>query len=208
MLSRKLTVKYMHELQLGDNVLVSRSNGPEDDSTTHLEFSKIVSFLHRIENESATFVRLHFETPQVEPSYITLSAKHLILASRPNKDDEDSFEYIPAMSVQVDDHLKYFDSTLNEELVVRVVDTETVDLGQSGIYAPLTESGTLIVDDIHVSCFAMVKSHHLAQFIFSILNHVVKFFGLSPGFYETASIFFYQVLRYLKLEDFFLNLRS
>ncbi|XP_063789949.1 indian hedgehog protein isoform X1 [Pseudophryne corroboree] len=36
----------------------------------------------------------------------------------------------------------------------------------TGLYAPLTQHGTILVDDVVVSCFALVQKQRLAQFVF------------------------------------------
>lgn len=43
----------------------------------------------------------------------------------------------------------------------RVVKTKI--MSKIGVYAPLTKSGTIIVDDALASCYALVKSHSLAH---------------------------------------------
>ena len=35
---------------------------------------------------------------------------------------------------------------------------------KKGYYAPLTMKGTLLVNNILASCFALIKDHHLAQY--------------------------------------------
>lgn len=153
----------MHDLQVNDEVMVGENT-----------FSKVVSFLHRIEHIDAEFIRIHYEPLQgVNPrttttgNYITITPKHLI---ETRNGESTSFSYIPAFEVKPNDLLKYHDRIDGNMEYVRVTRVESVRRDESGIYAPLTESGTLIVDRIHVSCFSMVKSHRLAELVYKAAN--------------------------------------
>lgn len=152
-----------------DQVLVADDNQNGDPSESSLKFSKIVSFLHKIEEIDASFLRVYYnynESSSHTIKHITLTRKHLILIQKANQ-SLDVFEYKAAYEISQGDSLKYFDYNQKVYRIVKVVKVEQVNLEKSGIYAPLTESGTIIVDNIQVSCYSMVKDHKSAQF-FSI----------------------------------------
>ena len=185
-------LKRISELNVNDKVLVSNSNS--------VEFSRVVNFLHRIDAIDALFIRLFYELNGTE-NYITLTPKHLILLG----DAYGNFEYQPAINANLGSLLKYYDFSSKKYLMVKLNKKESVNLKNSGIYAPLTESGTLIVDNIVVSCYSMVKSHRLAQYFFNVLNRINSISELTASFYDSYSIFFYQIINFLRIESLFLN---
>ncbi len=75
-----------------------------------------------------------------------------------------------------------------------VTKVETVALEKSGIYAPLTEQGTIIVDNVHASCYSMVKNHKIAHFLFNILNKLNSFVKLTSQTYIYYSKFLLEML--------------
>lgn len=177
----------------------------------------MVSFLHKIENIDANFIRIYFETDPVAinksmatnksrkmQSYITITPRHLILVRKLNQ-TSGNFEYRAAMEVRVGDVLKYFNYNQKMYQFAQVVKTETVNLKNSGIYAPLTESGTLIVDNVQTSCYSLVKDHKTAQFFFNILNKINHFLSLTADSYVTYSKFLYEILNFVQLSNLFLN---
>lgn len=155
----------MRDLQVNDEVMVGENT-----------FSKVVSFLHRVERIDAEFIRIHYEPLQGKTKgyYITITPKHLIETRNGDGDDHTSFSYIPAYEVKPNDMLKYHDRIDGNMEYVRVTRVESVRREESGIYAPLTESGTLVVDNIHVSCFSMVKSHRLAELVYKAANWLMN----------------------------------
>ena len=251
----------MSELNIDDRVLVA----DEEDSTPNepgshriasegsLKFSRVVSFLHKIENIDADFVRLHYEIiethnseldeiihsehhhryraasipslsivknatnksaksliemTQIKKTHVTLTPKHLILVNSKNDKSNTTFSYIPAEQVSVGDRMKYYDYNLKIHRTVSVVRKEDkLRLKEAGIYAPLTESGTIIVDNIHASCYSLVKNHKLAQLFFAILNHLGNLIKITSESYLTYSKFFFDFLNFIQMSDFFLNLK-
>jgi hypothetical protein len=190
----------MSELVANDLVLVSGEND-------RLEFSRVVGFLHRTPHASAHFVRLHFHSQFNSTNVITLTPKHLILVSEVGHDETGHFEYRPAASVQAGQFLKHFDATSQVNSLVRVVKSEKVGLSGSGLYAPLTESGTLLVDNVHVSCFSVVKSHRLAQLFFAAFNFVCQRVAgvvASDHYISLYARFLYKLVTTLHVESLFL----
>ena len=162
-------------------------------------FSKVVSFFHQIPDIEAKFVRLYF---QKSDKLITMTPRHLILVA---KTMTEPFEYIPAADVQPENILKLFDQELNEFRHIKVDHKEVVH-ENSGIFSPLTESGSLIVDDIQVSCFSIIKSHTIAQTAFNVLNYLGYLIEVSADSYVAYAKFLYDFIDQHQLKQVFLNL--
>jgi hypothetical protein len=129
-------------LNIGEQVRVINENG-------QVTYSSIIAFLHRDVNQHALYRRIRTETARIE-----LSKRHLIhhrqkgfiWAEQLNTGDE--------ILVASSEHDK---QTQWEEIL------EISDVHKQGLMAPLTEQGTIIINNIHASCYALVKSHRVAH---------------------------------------------
>jgi hypothetical protein len=181
------------ELDVNDRVLTS------DQQTGAPAYSKVVSFLHRVPDIDAKFVRLHFGHSE----FITLTARHLVLVKAHNANE---FKYIPAASVQKSDSLQAFTHHSGQIKEVIVLKIEELELEMSGIFAPLTEAGTLIVDGIQASSYSIVKSHSLAQFFFNMLHNLSYLIQLTPASYEAVYRHLYNFVEVTNLKGYLLNI--
>ena len=141
----------MKGLKVGDKVHTLR-NGIS-------EFTKVVSFLHRDMDVEAEFVKITFDNG----SQLKVTGNHLLLTQRGNCDVITSK---PACEVEVGDG----DVMSGEGERVRVVRVESER--HKGIFCPLTESGTIVVDGILCSCYASVRNFNFG--LFQISGHKVR----------------------------------
>lgn len=63
---------------------------------------------------------------------------------------------------------------------------------RQGAFAPVTQEGTMLVDNVWVSCYADIADHDLAD---SLMAPLKSFYGLAPGVLGTRGKY---VHRYLK----------
>ena len=110
---------------------------------------------------------------------VSLTGLHLIATIN----GKGEIEYKPAKDIREDDHLRVVN---NGEVYSSVVNNVTMEM-KRGFSAPLTMSGTLLVNGVVASCFANVHSHELAQFSLSPLR------------------WYYQMSRWLSIEKPFGN---
>ncbi len=130
-----------------------------------LSYSPIIAFLHRDLDEHALYKRV-----RTKNSVIELSQRHLIhqrkdgfiWAEKLNKGDE-----ILVLSS------KYENETQWEEII------DITDVYKQGLMAPLTEQGTIIINNVHASCYALVKSHKVAHFALAPYRFYHRLFGQS-----------------------------
>ncbi len=71
----------------------------------------------------------------------------------------------------------------NEELI----DSEIIEIEietKQGYTAPLTESGTILVNDVHSSCYAEINSHSIADLAMKPIKvwyKLSKYFGMTES---------------------------
>jgi len=145
-----------------------------DDSTGSLRYDKIVAFLHRSATGTGntTFVRILV----AGGAYITLTRDHLIYVL--NNASADNIRLRFAGKVVRGDYI--FCAESNAVVVREVVGVAAVHF-DGGLYAPLTSSGNIIVDDVITSCYAEVTSHRLAHLAMAPVRVAYSFarsFGL------------------------------
>jgi len=140
---------YLEDLRIGDSVLTS--NG---------DFSKVYSFGHRDNvSEDITYVELNFDEEGSIPLHI--SANHFIFVSL----DDTSTRAVRAGDLSVGDYILM----QVEETTKRVMISEIRETVHDGAFAPFTMSGSLIVNNVAVSSYAMLEgypdsySHELAH---------------------------------------------
>ncbi|XP_078053645.1 hedgehog signaling protein [Augochlora pura] len=157
------TSKRLDQVRLGDRIAALDSRGD-------IVYSEVIAFLDRSLTETRQFVRLSTESGRV----LTLTPAHLVPvegrssmfagrvqpgdkilvrdpADRQNlkKQEEDEEE---AKKVE---HRLRWDKVVESRLVL-----------EKGVYAPLTTEGTLVVDDVVASCYAIIDNQEYAQLAF------------------------------------------
>lgn len=159
----------MLDVKVGDEI----ASGFDDGNSLH--FSKVIAFLHKDEHMDSVFIQLETERGQV----LLLTKNHLIFrypskTTDSRKDDFNTYssqfqnnlfdlEATHAENIQIGDFV-YIRSTRNSVSVSKVINVTFVM--KTGVYAPLTESGTVLVDDVFLSCYAVVVDHNLAHAVF------------------------------------------
>lgn len=149
--------KLMKDLRVGDSVLALSEDG-------QLRPSQVLLFLDRSATSRAEYVTLVTDTGKS----ITATTTHLVLRwEKPERSQIRHANPVYAKRVRVNDTLLTVvddgagGRRLRTDRVVRVHRTEL-----TGMYAPLTVDGTVVVDDVVASCYAVIDSHWLAHLTF------------------------------------------
>ncbi|CAF3269640.1 unnamed protein product, partial [Rotaria sp. Silwood2] len=162
--------KQISYLQTGDEVL----------TVDHLKIvpTEMVILLDKQTSKQAQFYTFVTDSEHK----ISLTGLHSIpIISSNNK-----MKYIAAREVQLGDQLYVLVNGYIEFSPIRNI---TIEI-KKGYFAPLTLTGTLLANDIFVSCYASVKSHQLAQ-IFMAPFH-----------------WYYRLARFISVNDPFDNNRA
>lgn len=162
-------IKKMKDLTLKDKVLCLKAD-------RKIAFTKIMTFLHY--EQCRPFWYLHLQTE--EGSSLSISPCHLIFKA--NKMGE---TYVFASEIEAGDYVLSISSSTQQLEKVKSVTSYV----SNGVFAPLTENGTLVVDGIYVSCYAHTKCHTRAHNAFLPLRILAKVGHYCPrnGIHKYAS---------------------
>ena len=130
------TIKAMKDLVIGDRVLTATSNN-------NFQFEPIYAFGHRNEKKKIEFLAIYMADSSVP---LEVSDQHMIFL-----DDtvSDIGHPVEAGSIRVGD-------VLRGDSMARKV-TKILKVQKEGIYAPLTRSGTLVVNGVVASSYAVFR---------------------------------------------------
>lgn len=150
----------LEAVRAGDSVQVMREDGS-------LAFSPVLLFLHRDPRVSRSFLRL----TTASGTALTLTSSHLIfllegnLVATTTPTVEDALQHggvVLAGRVEFGDFLLVAgDGGVKLEKVVAV--SHQAD---AGVFAPLTAEGTVVVDGVVASCYAVIDSQAIAHWAF------------------------------------------
>lgn len=124
------------------------------DGNGNAVFSEVITFLDRDEKKKREFVRIETN----DGAALTVTPAHLVLVW---KQQQQQTKYIFADRIEEGDHVLVHTAD-SDALVPRKVIRITTEL-HTGFYAPLTYEGTIVVNNITASCYALVESHAAAH---------------------------------------------
>lgn len=153
-----------------------------DTATGQATYSRFVDYLHYDESIESDYIALSTASALLE-----ISDFHLIQ----RKLTDSLVEFVFAGELQIGDEIFV---NANDQLKSERI-THLGRVRRVGAYAPLLESGTILVNDVYASCYAVYRSHHMANLffkpfmlwrrIFSIKSnpkHVDFFYYIKPVF--------------------------
>eukprot|EP00112_Aurelia_sp_Birch-Aquarium-sp1_P002474 Seg1275.1 transcript_id=Seg1275.1/GoldUCD/mRNA.D3Y31 product="Desert hedgehog protein" protein_id=Seg1275.1/GoldUCD/D3Y31 len=152
-------LKRMDELQVGNNVLSLSASG-------QLQFSPIIMFMDNKPNKIIEdYVIIETENPGHE---IVLTKKHVIFASK------DAVHYQPSFAekVQQGDFVKALAHDGCTVVPAKVVKVSLQCF--TGAYAPLTGEGTILVNGVLASCYALTEDQKAAHRVFLPWRKIFK----------------------------------
>ena len=134
-----------------------------------LFFSPVILFLDRDPQERRQFYVLRTESGKS----VTLTPTHLIFASQSDAED-DAFSAVFASDVREGDSVLVSTST-GTAVEDRVVAVEVT--AATGVFAPLTAAGNLVVDGVVASSYAVIESQSVAHAVFAPWRWRAGLFG-------------------------------
>ncbi|KAM6900283.1 sonic hedgehog protein [Xenentodon cancila] len=144
------TKKAIRDLQAGDRVLAA------DDEGNPL----YTDFIMFIDRDSAT--RRIFYVIETESGHkIRLTAAHLVFTSRDNSTEAQQQRMSAVFASHVRPGQKVFVSEASRLVPVTV--TRIYTQTHEGSFAPVTAQGSVVVDQVLASCYAVIEDHELAH---------------------------------------------
>nr|XP_020457867.1 sonic hedgehog protein [Monopterus albus] len=147
------TKKAVKDLRTGDKVLAA----DEDGNSIYTDFIMFI-------DQDSTTRRLFYVIETDSGQKITLTAAHLLFVSQSNftqEEDDERMTAIFASQVQSGHKVFVYDaerSRLEPVSVKRIYTQE-----HEGSFAPVTVQGTVVVDQVLASCYAVIEDHDLAH---------------------------------------------
>jgi hypothetical protein len=138
----------MAKIQVNDYVEVA-----QEDGTTAYE--RVYAFLDRDPEGKATFV--HISTPQ---GVLKVTSTHVVFVAQDATAPLSKMSPVFAKDVATGQFVYVRDAS-GKMVPVQVTGVQQVEA--TGLYAPLTQSGTLVVDNVHVSAYAQFKHPSVAH---------------------------------------------
>ena len=186
--------KPMEDLRIGDKVASMDPSGK-------IMYSKVVTFLDIKRNRSTAFISIETKNPAAE---VTITESHLIYQLNKHSLLESAAF---ARELKVGD-LVYVrhGSTFEKFTAGKVVAVKRTQ--GNGAYAPLTETGNIVVDDILCSCYAVISDPHLAHWSFAPLRFAEWLFpGVAshsdPGMHWYAELLYKLYTRWNQVHGYF-----
>ncbi|XP_011505422.1 PREDICTED: sonic hedgehog protein [Ceratosolen solmsi marchali] len=142
----------LDQLTLGERIAAL------DESSGELVYSEVIAFIDRAPTQKRQFIRLNTKsghTLTLTPTHlIPIEGKSAVFAARVSPGDRVLIRHEIATSMRQRTSFRW-----DEILEVKLVFEE-------GVYAPLTSEGTLLVNDVVASCYAIVDSQSIAHYAF------------------------------------------
>ncbi|KAG7503344.1 indian hedgehog B-like [Solea senegalensis] len=196
--------KHMRDLHPGDRVLASSTT----DSDGPLLYSTVISFLDRRPNATKVFYVIGTDTGL----NITLTAAHLIFVTDCTSGQGESGWEETMTEPMLDSTVR---GRIGSEARLKSVFASEVRPGQcvlapqgkvglqaafstvtfveeqmnGGLYAPLTQHGSIVVNGVLASCYAAVDNHHLAHWALAPLRYFYSLTG--PSELQTDGLHWY-----------------
>ncbi|XP_067448320.1 desert hedgehog protein isoform X2 [Thunnus thynnus] len=159
--------KTLSSLAPGDRVMALSETG-------QVVFSQVLLFLHHDQDSWSTFLSLETE----DGHRLALTPHHLVFLAHHCRLDSSEYQAQFASRARTGDCVLIHIA----EGQVRPSRISSVSVEESvGVYAPLTEDGTLFVDGVLASSYALVEDHRLAHWAFGPLRLLYSFDQLLWG---------------------------
>ncbi|XP_078057124.1 sonic hedgehog protein-like [Mustelus asterias] len=175
--------KAMVTLENGQTRAVSQLN-PGDrvltvDAAGKVVPSQVLLFLDKEEELRISFTVLETEDPQQR---LELTAAHLVFVSDNNTDKMENFRPMFASRMRTGQFIlvrEVGSGRLRSSKIKAIYAEEDI-----GAYAPLTSHGTLLVNNVLASCYAVIEKHHWAHLAFAPLRLFHSLTSLLPALHS------------------------
>ncbi|KAM7375526.1 hypothetical protein PAMA_014573 [Pampus argenteus] len=187
--------KFIRDLRPGERVLTSS----DSDGHGELVYSEVLTFLDRDPVTQKLFYTLHTEAG----ARLSLTAAHLLFVYEGNCSEgaapaRGTLRTVYASDARPGQCVLVVEGKAGqwhgEGRLSRI--TRVTVRASRGAFAPLTERGTLVVDGVMASCYAVVDQHSLAHWAFLPLRLIHSWTG-AAGYQEDGVHWYSRLLHWL-----------
>ena len=147
----------MHSLKTGEKVQVAVKGS--------ICLEPVITFIHREQEKRQEFLSI----TTTKNNNLKITEDHLLFVEKNGLS-----QAIPARDVKIGDTVYVKQNGLMKTATVQDIST----VYEKGVYAPVTRSGTILINDVHTSCYFDVLSHKLSQRAMGVPRAV---YHVSPG---------------------------
>lgn len=158
--------KMVKDLRVGDKVLAADGDGK-------LVYTDFIMFIDKDVATRRMFYVIETKEPRRK---LSLTAAHLIFITENSTHPQEAMVATFASEVKPGQKVFVMDET-NRQL--RAVTVQRIYLEEhQGSFAPVTAEGTLVVDQVLASCYAVVEDHQLAHWAFAPVRFIHRLSSL------------------------------
>ncbi|CAF1449896.1 unnamed protein product, partial [Rotaria sordida] len=169
-------------LQLGDSLLAY------DDKTKKILSTHLLTMLDFQPHRFALFKQVTTSTGR----QLSLSSSHLV--------PTDKHGYLMAKNIRIGMNVYVMN---NNGVLISETVSNVSDVVKQGYIAPLTEEGTLIVNNVAASCYATINNHYVAHVVLAPMRWWYSLFGISNKSNEAIGIHWFPKILY-EITTFFI----
>ena len=156
---------YMKDLKIGDIVLATTTAGT-------LVYSPVIAFLDKSLGKEMSFLKI-----ETEHNELLLTPTHLIFHQASSGGSLPNSKAVFASNIKTNDYIFVLGS--NSSMCPEQVN-KVSSVNVRGVYGPLTAEGTIVVNNVATSCYAVIESHTLLHTAFAPLRYLYNWF---PGIF-------------------------
>lgn len=147
----------IHSLRTGEKVQIAAKG------SIYLE--PVITFIHREQDKLQEFLSI----TTTKNNNLKITGDHLLFVEKNGLS-----RAIPARDVKIGDTVYVKQNGLMKTATVQDIST----VYEKGVYAPVTRSGTILINDVHTSCYFDVLSHKWSHRAMAVPRAVYR---VSPG---------------------------
>ena len=129
------------------------------DSTGNVVYSEVLMFMDREPEERMRFITITGD----DGRQVTLTPSHLIYTGKPDCGNLECMEATYAGNVQTGHSIMVTRDGVTVSMTVASISVTK----HTGVFAPLTRSGNIVVDSVMASCYAVIDSQTIAHTAFA-----------------------------------------
>ena len=153
----------MHSLKTGEKVQVAVKGS--------ICLEPVITFIHREQEKRQEFLSI----TTTKNNNLKITEDHLLFVEKNGLS-----QAIPARVVKIGDTVYVKQNGLMRTATVQNIST----VYEKGVYAPVTRSGTILINDVHTSCYFDVLSHRWSHWAMGVPRAI---YHVSPGILRCIS---------------------